>query len=179
MPVITGGVQIIEGSYGPVYYAGVPGAGTDSIQTLTFGAGWTGGTFKLAWNGFTTTAISWSATNATLIANIDAALGALPNVGSASNVTTADSTLTAGIGDLTVTFVAALGKSAIPLMTVADNSGTGTTHALTIANTTPGVAATARGLAPGGIVVDTTNAKVYVNTGTAAAPTWTVAGAQS
>jgi len=172
MPVITGGVQLIEGSYGPVYGAGAPVGGTDSIQTITFGTGITGGTFKLAWNGFTTAAITWTAVDATLVANIDAALGALPNVGSASNVTTAAGTVSSGIGTVTVTFVAALGKMAIPVMTVADNSLTGTTHVISIADTTPGVAATGRGMATGGVYIDITNGDTYQTSGTPAAPTW-------
>jgi len=179
MGVITGGVQLVEGSYGPIYNAGVPVDGTDSIQTITFGTGITGGTFKLAWYGFTTSAITWTATDATLVANIDAALGALPNVGSASNVTAADTTVTSGIGDVTVTFVAALGKMAIPVMTVADNSLTGTTHEITIVDTTPGVAATGRGMAKGATIVDVTNGDLYMNSGTAAAPTWGLVAVQT
>ena len=168
-----------EGQWGPFAYAGAPVAGTDSIQTITFGSGITGGTFKLKWDGWTTGAITWSATNNTLIANVDAALGALPNVVSASNVTSADGNLSSGIGTMTVTFVAALGKRAIALMTVADNSLTGTTHVVSVADTTPGVDATFRGCAIGTVVTDTTNGKAYINTGTAAAPTWTVVGSQS
>jgi len=160
-------------------YAGVPGTGTDEVQTLTFGGTWLDGdTFPLILDGEQTAAIAWSATNATLVANIDAALGALPGIGSASNVTTAVGTMTAGIGTITVTFVAALGKQAINLMTV----GTKVTAAgtLTIAETTPGVNAAGVDQVPkGALLMDTTNAKLYVNTGTRAAPTWTVAGSQS
>ena len=81
------------------------------------------------------------------------------------------------VGDLTVTFVAALGKRAVPLMTANYSSLTGGTVA--VAETTPGVNASARGAPKGATLTDTTNGKQYINTGTAAAPTWTVVGSQS
>jgi hypothetical protein len=34
-------------------------------------------------------------------------------------------------------------------------------------------------LQKGGLVIDTTNGKLYINTGTLATPTWTVVGSQS
>lgn len=55
-------------------------SGTNAAQTITFGTV-TGGTFTLTLNGQTTAAIQWSATTATLQANILTALAALPNVG--------------------------------------------------------------------------------------------------
>lgn len=180
MPVISGGNIIDGGGLGtPLTNAGVPGAGTNEVQTLTIGGTPTGGTFKLTFDGFTTAAITWSATNATLIANVDAALEALPNIGT-GGVTCADSTLTAGIGDLTITFAGTnTAKKAQPLITVANNSMTGTAPTAAVAETTPGVDATFRSAPKGALVVDTTNGKLYINTGTAGAPTWTVAGTQS
>lgn len=173
-------MPVIEGAYStPLQSAGAPSAGTDEVQTITIGGTPTGGTFTLTFEGFTTAPITWSATNNTLIANVDAALGALPNIGSASNVTTADSTLSSGIGDLTVTFVAAMGKKAVGLMTANGASLTGSSPTVTVAETTPGVTATGRGFGKGTLVQDTTNGKLYINTGTAAAPTWTVVGSQS
>lgn len=178
MAILTGGV-VIEGTYGPYFVAGAPSAGTDEVQTLTIGGTPTGGTFKLAFRGFTTAAITWSAVNATLIAAIDAALGALPSVNGAANVTVAVGTMTAGIGTATITFVAELGKAAVELVTVANNSLTGTLPTLAIAETTPGVTATARGILPGGIVIDTTNGKTYQNSGTSSAPVFGLVGAQT
>lgn len=162
----------------PLSNAGAPVAGTDEVQTLTFGGTPTGGTFKLRFESQTTAAITWSSTNATLVANIDAALEALTSIGT-GNVTTAVGTMTAGIGTITVTFVSGRGKQAVELLVVADNSMTGTSPTLAVAETTPGVTATGRGSSPGRLLVDSTNAKLYVNTGTANAPTWTVAGAQT
>lgn len=155
--------------------AGAPSAGTDEVQTLTIDA--TGGTFKLKFDGVTTAAITWSATNATLIADIDAKLEALASIGT-GNVTTAVGTMTAGVGTATITFAGALAKKAVSLITVANNSLTGTAT-LSVAETTPGVDASFRGAAKGALLVDTTNAKLYINTGTTTSPTWTVVGSQS
>lgn len=171
--------SVIEGAGGTILMtSGAPSAGTDEIQTITIGGTPTGGTFTLTFEGHTTSAITWSATNATLVANIDAALEALPNIGS-GGVTTAVGTMTAGIGTITVTFTGNNASKAVPTMTVADNSMTGTSPTLAAAETTPGVDATGRGLPPGAKLYDTTNAKEYVNAGTALVPVWTVTGTQS
>ncbi len=176
MAIISGG-KVIEGVYGPILNAGAPVAGTDEIQTITIGGTPTSGTFTLTYDGFTTAAITWSNVNATLVSNTDTALEALPNIG-ASGVTVAVGTMTAGIGTMTATFVAQNGKRAVSLMT-ATSALVGTSPTVAVAETTPGVTATAYGTPPGGMLIDTTNAKVYVNTGTAIAPTWIVAGLQS
>lgn len=168
---------VIEGAY--MYYnEGVPGAGTSEVQTLTIGGTPTGGTFKLTFDGHTTAPITWSGTNATLIANIDAALEALPNIG-ASGVAVAEGTITDGIGTLTITFGGNLAKLAVPTITVANNSLTGTNPTVAVAESTPGVTATHRGAALGALCIDKTNKKLYINTGTALNPTWTVVGSQS
>jgi len=169
----------IEGGIGPYEIAGVPSAGTSEVQTLELSGTPTGGTFKLAFDGFTTSAISWTATDNTLIAAIDAALEALPNIGTAG-VTVADGTLTSGIGTVTITFGGNLAKLAVPLITVADDSLVGTDAAVAVTETTPGVTADFRGAKKGAIVTDTTNGIVYVNTGTTGLnPTWTKVGTQS
>jgi hypothetical protein len=160
-------------------YAGAPTNGTSEVQTLTIGGTPTGGTFKLSFEGFVSAAITWSATNATLLANINTALRAMPNLG-ASEITAADVSLTAGIGALSLTFGGVRGKQAIgELFAVHTNALTGTSPTLVVTETTPGVDATQRGVAGGSILVDTTNKKAYINTGTATAPTWTVVGTQS
>lgn len=170
MSYIEGGTEFLN--------AGAPSAGTSEVQTLTIGGTPDGGTFKLAFDGFTTAAISWSATNNTLRDNVDAALEALANIGT-GGVTTAVGTMTAGIGTLTITFAGNLAKLAVNTITVADNSLTGTTPTLAVAETTPGVTADFRGCSIGATVQDTTNGKLYINTGTALAPTWTVVGSQT
>lgn len=166
----------MEGVTGaPLLNAGAPVNGTDEVQTLTIDAD--GGTFKLKFDGHVTAAIPWSATNNTLRDNVDAALEALNNI-QAGGVTVAVGTMTAGVGTLTITFTAQKGKQAQPTITVENNSLTGT-GTLSIAETTPGVDATYRGAAAGASLIDTTNKKHYTNTGTPAAPTWTVTGTQT
>jgi hypothetical protein len=175
--IISGG-RVIEGVMRGWSSAGAPSNGTSEVQTLTIGGTPSGGTFKLAFDGFTTAAITWSATNATLVANIDAALEALPNIGT-GGVTTAVGTMTAGIGTITITFAGNLAAKAVNTITVADNSLTGTSPTVAVAETTPGVDASGRGAPAGAQLTDTTNGKVYINTGTALAPTWTVVGTQT
>lgn len=168
-------MAIIEGSKRGYETAGAPSNGTDEVQTLTIDA--TGGTFKLRFDGHTTAAISWSSTNNTLRDNVDAALEALPNIGT-GGVTTAVGTMTSGVGTLTITFAGNLTKKAVPTITVANNSLTGTAT-LTVAETTPGVDASGRGAPKGAYLTDTTNGLAYINTGTALAPTWTKIGTQT
>jgi hypothetical protein len=168
----------IEGGIGPFENAGVPGAGTSEVQTLTIGGTPDGGSFKLKYDGFITSAINWTAVDNTLVAAIDAALEALPNIG-ASGVTVAAGTLTSGIGTVTITFGGDLAKLAVNTITVHANNLTGTSPTLAVAETTPGVTASFRGCKKGALVTDTTNGKLYINTGTALAPTWTVVGSQS
>ena len=172
---------VIEGAQAarPISNAGAPGAGTDEVQTITIGGTPTGGTFRLSFDGRVTADIPWNATNATLIASIDAALEALPNIGT-GGVATAVGTMTAGIGTATVTFSGTTtAKKAHPTILVVRNDMTGTAPTISIAETTPGVDQTGRGTPKGGLLVDTTNGKLYINTGTADAPTWTVVGAQT
>jgi hypothetical protein len=158
--------------------AGAPTSGTSAVQTLTIGGTPTGGTFKLRYEGATTAAIAWSATNATLVANIDAALEALATIG-VGNVTTAVGTMTAGIGTITITFAGGLANRLVSAITVADNSMTGTAPTVAVAITTPGVDATGLNAAKGQLLSDTTNGILYINTGSQASPTWTKVGTQT
>lgn len=179
MGIIQGG-KIIEGAYpraGVVTNAGVPGSGTDEVQTLTFGGSPNASeTFYLTFDGYETAAIAWSATNATLVANIDAALEALPNIGT-GGVTTAVGTMTSGIGTITATFAGGyVSKRAVPTMSRRLGTFSGT---LAVAETTPGVDAFGRGLPTGAKAYDTTNSDEYTNTGTSNLPVWAVTGSQS
>jgi hypothetical protein len=169
------GNYVTTSLYGPYFNAGAPVAGTNEVQTLTLDA--TGGTFRLVYEGRRTGAITWSATNATLLANIQAALDAL--LGTNWVVATAG-TLTAGVGTVLLTFSGGdLAANTPSLFTVTDNQLTGTATA-TVAQTTPGVRATFRNALPGAVLVDTTNRLHYLNTGsTQGAPTWTKTGTQT
>lgn len=171
-------MAIIEGSRRGYETAGAPTAGTDEVQTLTIGGTPTGGTFKLKYDGHVTAPITWSATDATLVANIDAALEALPNIGT-GGVTAAAGTVSSGIGTVTLTFAGVNAKKAVSLITVADNSLTGTSPTLAVAETTPGVDASGQGAEKGALLTDTTNGILYINTGTNRVPTWTKVGTQT
>lgn len=183
MAGVIEGTNTISGSFGILRNPGAPVAGTNEVQTITFGGAITGGTFRLGWMGYVTAPIAWSASNATLVANTDAALEALPPIGT-NGVTTAAGTLTAGIGTETVTFdgpsVSLSGP--YPVIT-ADASGlTGTAPTVTVAQTTPGVRATHRNASIGQQLTDMTPGvgKDYINTSaTLGAPVWTVVGSQS
>jgi len=170
--------NVIEGTIGPLRSAGAPSAGTNAVHTLTFAGTIGGGTFKIGINGEETAAISWSSTNATLVSNIDAALEALASVGT-GGVVTAVGTMTSGVGTITLAAGGNLAKLAGVSFSIEDDSLTGSGAEVTIEETTPGVTATHRGCSIGALCTDTTNGKLYINTGTALAPTWTVVGAQS
>lgn len=203
--------------------------GIASVQTITFAGTITGGTFRLRYKGQETDTITWSATNNTLRDRVDSALEALTNIGTAgvatavgtmtsgigtltvtfakrgaqpvlevsdmrltgtgaavsvanttpgvtgpigdSGVTVADSTLSSGVGDLTVTFDGDdYGKKVQPTMVVAANDLTGTAPTVEVAETTAGVDAIGRGLLPGGVIIDTSDGTHYVNEGEAQAP---------
>lgn len=161
----------------PRYTAGAPTAGTTEVQTLTIGGTPDGGSFTLTFRGRTTAAIDWTATDNDLIAAVDAALEALDVIGT-GGITAADGTLTSGIGTITLTFAGVNAKKAQPLI-VANNSLTGTSPTVAVTETTPGVDASHRGAAKGAPLVDTTNGKQYINTGTNRVPVWTVVGSQS
>jgi hypothetical protein len=158
----------------PVYsYAGVPSNGTSEIDTLTIQSSTSGGTFTVCVaSGRCTQAISWNATNATLVANVDTALEALPNIGT-GGVTTAVGTMTAGIGTITITGAGKNAKMDMPTLSIGTNSLTGGA-APTLTTTTAGVSATYRSAATGTLLVDSTTPDLYINDSTTAnSPTWT------
>jgi hypothetical protein len=173
MPVIES-----AGVSRPLSFATAPGSGTSAVQTITIGGTPTGGTFKLRYEGATTAAIAWSATNATLVANIDAALEALATIG-VGNVITAVGTAVAGIGTITVTFAGGLANRLVSAITVADNSMAGTAPTVAVAITTPGVNADGLNSPKGQHGVDNSTGIWYSNTGTAASPIWTKIGTQT
>lgn len=174
-------MAIIEGTGlgHPATNAGAPVAGTAEVQTITIGGTpEAGSTFVISFGPFRSAPIAWNATNATLIAAIDAALEALPGIGT-GGVVTAVGTMTAGVGTATVTFAE---KGDKPLLVGSDfkqSNGAASTGTIAIAETTPGVAPTGYGAPKGAKLVDVTNGIDYINTGTAASPTWTKTGTQT
>ncbi len=149
-----------------------PVNGTNEVQTLTFSGSISGGTFILQFNNRSTGPIPWSATNATLVSNIDTSLEALSSLG-AGQVVTAVGTMTAGIGTITVTFsgskVAKLDVSQMNRV----SSLTGAGAAVEVSTTTPGVTADGRTSAAGTLLVTADTGHLYVNLGTSPNPTWT------
>jgi hypothetical protein len=157
----------------PVYTnAGAPVNGTNEVDTITIQSSTTALIFTLTVTGGRTTApITWSATDATLIANIDAAVEALSAVG-VGGVTTAAGTGTSGVGTYTLTFTGKNAAQNFPALTLTEVSRTGGTAA-TISTTTAGVAGTFVNAKTGDLLEDTTNGDLYQNISTTAlAPNW-------
>lgn len=137
---LTDAVRLAPGTYaaGTVLGKVTAVAAANDVQTLTFTGTPTGGTFRLSFNGQVTAPITYSTTDATLQANILAALIALPNVGT-GNVTVTSATSGTVV---THTFVGALAGQEQPVMVFYQNSLTGgTTPTATFAHTTLGVTA--------------------------------------
>ncbi len=160
-------MAIIEGTLGILQNAGAPVNGTDEVQTITLSAAPASGKFKLEFEGFTTPALDFDAS----AAEVQTVLNALPSIG-------AGGVAVGLVGQVyTVTFSGAnLAKRAQPMISVVDNTLlTSEEAAVTtvVAEGTAGVTATAMGAATGALLIDTTNKALYINTGTAAAPTWT------
>lgn len=123
-----------------VGYDTTPGttAGVSEVDTLTIGGTPTGGTFTITYGGLTTAAITWSATNATLLSNINTAVRALANVGG-TNITATAASLTAGIGTIALTFSGTLATTTIPVLAMATGTSlTGTSPTTVITQTTVG-----------------------------------------
>src|SRR5262249_42704602 len=96
--------------------------GLSETQLLTFGGTVTGGTFALSFNGATTAPIAWDATPANLVANIQAALNALPTIGN-------NNTLVASLSStiIVVSFQNALAGADQTQLVGANNSPAGPT----------------------------------------------------
>lgn len=165
MPIISGG-KYADGAFGLYLNAGTPVNGTSEVQTLTKSGTLSAGTFKLSFRGELTAALNYNATAAEIVA----ALEALPSVGTGGVTATGGAINSTAV---VVTFAANLGKRAIPeLIVLALNSLTGSSPTIGIAETTPGVDATALGAPKGALLIDTTGGSLYSNTGTPAAPAW-------
>lgn len=157
----------------PTYsYAGVPANGTSEIDTLTIQTSTSAGTFTIAVaGGRTTAAITWSATDATLIARIDAALEALSQIGS-GGVTVAAGTGSSGIGTYTITFTGKNARQNFAALSIGTNALTGGA-APTLTTTTAGVAATWKDAPIATLLEDSTNGELYQNISTTiGAPNW-------
>lgn len=150
--------------------ATLPTAGTNCIQTLTVGAV-SAGTFRLEFAGKGAT-VTWVGVNATLVANIDAALEGLATIGTGGVTTTAGTIVNGANGTVTVTFTGNNAKKVVPVMTTDSTGLTGGT--ITAAITTPGVTADGRIYPKGTLVMAKDTGKWYRNEGTPPNPTWVI-----
>lgn len=108
------------------------GSPTSEAQTVTITGTPTGGTFTLTYSGQTTAAIAYNA----IASAVASALVALSNIGAG------DVVVTGGPGPGTpyiVTFAAALSGIDVPQMTATGSFTGGTTPAIAVTTTTPGV----------------------------------------
>lgn len=160
--------------------SGTPTIGTSEVQLLTIGGAPTAGGssgFKLAYRGQVTSLILWNATNATLIANVQAALRALSTINGA-NVTVADVSLAVGVGGMSITFGGTLARVSVPAITVNSNEMTGTVPTVAVTVTTEGVDATQASAPKGSLLEDDVTGLIYRNAGTLTAPIWQLVNQQ-
>jgi hypothetical protein len=162
---------IIEGTGldKPLENAGTPVNGTNEVQTITDNDTATQGTFRVCFEGFRTTLLTFDVS----AADMQTALRLLPSIGAA------------GVGVArsgpayvwTLSFAGNLQRLNVPPVTIEDNTCK-TAGAVAIvkasATTVAGVTATGRGCAPGALLIDTTNGALYLNAGSALAPSWAV-----
>ena len=131
LPPMTVGTNSLTGGTSPTLTIATTTVGgylpaiesPNALQTLTFGASNTGGTFTLNFDGQTTAAITYSATANTLESNIQTALVALSNIGANNVVVTATSSTV-----VTVVFQNVLGGQNVPVMTASTCSDRGHQH---------------------------------------------------
>lgn len=156
-----------------------PTNGVSEVQLLTPTPTISGGYFTLTFDGEETAHIPWDAT----IAEIQAALEALDNIGEGNIVCTGDdpdpdaATQLSDGGVVTMTFSGDLAGLNQPEMTADASNLTGVGHALAVTTDTPGVRGTYRGVQSGALVQDETNGVLYQNDGSAQVPVWTDLGA--
>ena len=102
----------------------LPINGTNEVQLLTIGGTPTAGTINFSWGGrLGTTAATWSATNATLFANLQAVLDQLLGAG---NTLVANLSCSSGIGTINITFQGTYSTNPAKFLLVATNGLTGT-----------------------------------------------------
>jgi hypothetical protein len=158
-------------------FAGTPSAGTSEVQTITLNA-FGACTVQVYFRGsFFIITFTGAEANGAIDTAVQAKMDALRTVGTGNSVVSTSGTTNRVIQ---VTFQGILAKKDLPQFTATVTTGTPT---VALATTTPGVTAT--GLSPdddlqaNDVVVDTTNKKMYMNTGTSTVPVWTVVGAQT
>ncbi len=108
---------------------------TDTVQTITFAGGVTGGSFSLGFGGSTTN-IPYSTAAATLQSSIQSALDGLGTIGAGNTLVSAVSAT-----DVTVTFQGTFANQAVTTMTSNGSGLNGANPTVAVATTTTGFAA--------------------------------------
>ncbi len=169
---LFGAGAVVQGVTSAQPYPGTPGAGTANVQTITINGTPDGGTWRLTYQGVRTASMAYNES----LANVQAKLVALPGIGTGGVVVTGTPGASYVVTFQVVGVRGALTVAAADMLLT--NAGTATA-APGIVQTTPGVDPTPKGVVEGGLVQDTTNGVLYINTGTVSAPTWTKVGTQS
>ncbi len=160
--------------FGLLTIQGTPADGVTEVQLLTPTPTISGGYFTLTFDSVTTAHITWDAT----IAEIQAALEALSNIGTGNIVCTGDdpdpdlATQLSDGGVITMTFAGTMaGLPQVEMIADATNL-TGMGHALAVTTDTGGVRGNYRGAGIGAILADELNAYLFINVGTGNVPQW-------
>ena len=160
----------------PIFYVGVPASGVAQVETTpivgtitgdgnaTFtitGAGITGSPVAISvpvLNGDTPTVV---AAKAAVVVNANAAVAALYIASS-------------NAANFLLTAIKSAANDATLNIAYTNGTCTGLTPDATSDDTTAGVLGDFRGMDSGAVTIDTTNKKVYQNTGSTYVPTWTL-----
>ena len=172
MAIIERSNVILGGPNGGYSTAGAPSAGTNAVQTVTITGTPTGGSIRLTYEGRTTGAIAYNAS----AADVQAALIALDVFASGDVVGSGGPFPDSAV---VLTFGGNYAKQPVSAITASSSLTGGTSPAVSVAQTTAGVAASGRGAPKGARLTDYSNGIEYINTGTALSPTWTKIGTQT
>lgn len=169
-------MTLYTGASGVVAVSAAPVSGTAQVETATIV-----GTITLAGTA-TFTITSAVVTGSPLAVDVDVALNDTATIVAAKaaaklKATAAiwdDFVATSNGADLILTAILSAANDATLNIAFTNGTCTGLTPNASSANTTSGVLGEYRGMATGASLVDTTNKKVYMNTGTPGVPTWSL-----
>lgn len=161
---------------GPVNVAAAPASGTAQVETATIvGTITLGGTSTFTITSAVVTGSPLAVTVDVLTGDTAAQVAA--KAAAKLNQTAAvaaEFVATSNVADLILTAIKSAANDATLNIAFTNGTCTGLTPNATSANTTAGVLGEFRGMDTGAALIDTTNKKVYRNTGTPGTPTWTL-----
>lgn len=169
-------MPLYTGASGIVVVAAAPASGTAQVETATIV-----GTITLSGTA-TFTITSAVVTGSPLAVDVDVLAGDTATVVAAKAAAKLNTVVairdtfvvTSNAGALIFTAISSAANDATLNVAFTNGTCTGLTPNATSANTTAGVLGEYRGMANGASLVDTTNKKVYTNTGTPGVPTWSL-----